>query len=138
MALKYRPGPQKGHARCTMQASILILRRTYPELREENHILPGDRPQRALPPAGETDKSFTFANGGRIKFGYCDSGSDLLSTRATKYGVIFLDEDTQLPEEWFKVFTACLRGANPFPKRMYLTCNPGGSVGHEVGQAAVY
>ena len=108
---------------------ILILRRTYPELRE-NHILPLMTDLKGIAAYRETDKSFTFANGSRIKFGYCDSESDLLQYQGNEYDVIFLDEATQLPEEWFKVFTACLRGANPFPKRMYLTCNPGG-VGHE-------
>ena len=32
-------------------------------------------------------------------------------------------------EEMFLVLAASLRGANAFPKRMYLTCNPGG-IGH--------
>jgi hypothetical protein len=40
--------------------------------------------------------------------------------------VIFLDEATQLREEWIRKIAACLRGANPFPKRIYYTCNPGG------------
>ena len=40
-----------------------------------------------------------------------------------------MDEATQFTEYQFSVLSACLRGANRFPKRMYLTCNPGG-VGH--------
>ena len=43
--------------------------------------------------------------------------------------MIFIDEATQIPEKWFDVLKACVRGANAFPKRIYLTCNPGG-VGH--------
>ena len=47
-----------------------------------------------------------------------------------EYDIIFLDEATQFTEYQFETLTACLRGANDFPKRMYLTCNPGG-IGHE-------
>lgn len=36
---------------------------------------------------------------------------------------------TQIDEQMFQALSASLRGANRFPKRMYLTCNPGG-VGH--------
>jgi phage terminase large subunit len=43
--------------------------------------------------------------------------------------VIFLEEATQLSERAFQYLQTCIRGANEFPKRMYLTCNPGG-VGH--------
>lgn len=40
--------------------------------------------------------------------------------------MIFLDEATQLREEWMRQFAACLRGVNDYPKRIYYTCNPGG------------
>ncbi|MBQ3651693.1 MAG: ATP-dependent Clp protease proteolytic subunit, partial [Clostridia bacterium] len=42
---------------------------------------------------------------------------------------IFLDEATQLTEFQMKTITACLRGVNDFPKRIYYTCNPGGAQG---------
>ena len=41
--------------------------------------------------------------------------------------MIFLDEATQLQEEWIKKINACVRGVNNFPKRTYYTCNPGGA-----------
>ena len=40
--------------------------------------------------------------------------------------MIFLDEATQLDEEWIKKIVACCRGVNSFCKRVYMTCNPGG------------
>ena len=43
--------------------------------------------------------------------------------------MLFLDEATQLTEEQYDRFKACVRGVNDYPKRVYLTCNPGG-VGH--------
>jgi phage terminase large subunit len=107
---------------------ILLLRRTYPELRE-NHIIPLMSELKDIAVYKETDKSFTFPNGSRLKFGYCDNENDLLQYQGNEYDVVFIDEATQIPEKWFDVLKACVRGANKFPKRIYLTCNPGG-VGH--------
>lgn len=75
-------------------------------------------------------KEFQFPNGSIIKLGYCQSESDVLQYQGQEYDIIFLDEATQFTEYQFETLTACLRGANDFPKRMYLTCNPGG-IGHE-------
>ncbi len=107
---------------------MLLLRRTFPELKE-NHILPLQGELKGLAAYKEGDKAFSFANGSRLKFGYCDSERDVLQYQGQEYDVIFLDEATQFTEYQFHTLTACIRGANPFPKRMYLTCNPGG-VGH--------
>ena len=41
-----------------------------------------------------------------------------------------MDEATQFSESQFRTLGACLRGATKIPRRMYLTCNPGG-IGHE-------
>ncbi len=107
---------------------LLIIRRTLPEL-EENHI----RPLRALigdmAEYKDKDKSFRFPNGSLLRFGYCDAESDVLRYQGQEYDCIFLDEATQLTEYQFQTFKGCLRGVNSHPKRIYLTCNPGG-VGH--------
>ena len=108
---------------------ILILRRSFPELRE-NHILPMRADLAGIALYKESDKSFLFSTGSRILFGYCDAESDVLRYQGQEYDVIFLDEATQFTEFQFLTLTACLRGANALPKRFYLTCNPGG-VGHE-------
>ena len=50
--------------------------------------------------------------------------------QGAEYDVIFLDEATQLKQQWIEKITACLRGVNDFPKRIYYTCNPGG-VSHD-------
>ena len=107
---------------------MLILRRTFPEL-YENHI----RQMRVM--IGDAaiwrsqDKTFLFPNGSIIKFGYCKAESDVLQYQGQEYDVIFMDEATQFTEYQYATLTATVRGANNFPKRMYLTCNPGG-VGH--------
>lgn len=107
---------------------ILLLRRTYPELRE-NHILPLLRELHGVARYKETEKAFIFPNGSRLKFGYMDGEGDALQYQGQEFDVIFMDEATQFTEFQFKTLTACLRGANDLPKRFYLTCNPGG-VGH--------
>ena len=107
---------------------ILILRRTLPELRE-NHIIPMTTDLNGVAVYRDSDKSFTFPNKSRIRFGYCDTEMDVHQYQGQEYDVIFMDEATHFTEYQFSCLTACLRGTNNFPKRFYVTCNPGG-VGH--------
>lgn len=107
---------------------ILIVRRTYPEL-INNHIKVL-RPQlQGAARYNDKDKCLTFFNGSTIGFMYCARDSDLDRLQGVEYDIIFLDEATQLSEYQMKTISACLRGANDFPKRIYYTCNPGGQ-GH--------
>lgn len=108
--------------------SMLLIRRTLPELRE-NHIRPLLSELSGVCTYSETKKCFEFPQGSHLHLGYLDSDSDLLKYQGQEYDIIALDEATQLTEYQFQTLKACLRGANSFPKRMYLTCNPGG-VGH--------
>jgi phage terminase large subunit len=105
---------------------ILIIRQTYADLRD-NHINPlaADLPS-SIAPYREVEKSFIFTNGSRIKCSYFATEKDALQYQGQEYDVIFLEEATQFTEKVFIVLTACLRGANAFPKRIYLTCNPDG------------
>nr|DAR09046.1 MAG TPA: Large subunit terminase [Caudoviricetes sp.] len=108
---------------------ILLLRRTYPDL-YQNHIRELSKMLAGTARYVDKTKEFQFSNGSIIKLGYCQSESDVLQYQGQEYDIIFLDEATQFTEYQFETLTACLRGANDFPKRMYLTCNPGG-IGHE-------
>ena len=105
---------------------ILIVRRTYPELLN-NHINQLCEELHGLARYNKSEKIFTFPNGSTIKFGYCNNDKDLDQYQGAEYDVIFLDEATQLQEMWIKKITACVRGVNDFPKRIYYTCNPGGA-----------
>ncbi len=112
---------------------MLIVRRSFPELRE-NHTrqlsaVYAGLPDYLRPKYSETDKAFLFPWGSRIKLGYCDSGDDVLQYQGQEYDVVFLDEATQLTETQFGWLCACVRGTGRYPKRIYVTCNPGG-VGH--------
>jgi hypothetical protein len=107
---------------------ILIVRRTYPEL-INNHIRILRSELLGVAKYNDKDKILTFANASTINFAYCDKDQDLDRLQGTEYDVIFLDEATQLSEYQMKTITACLRGVNDYPKRVYYTCNPGGQ-GH--------
>ena len=108
---------------------ILMVRAHYPEL-EENLV----RPILKWVPAdlyryNGTSHLLTFGNGSIIKFGHWDGDNAEKEYQGVEYDVIFLEEATQLSERAFLYLQTCIRGTNDFPKRMYLTCNPGG-VGH--------
>lgn len=107
---------------------ILIVRREYPEL-EQNIILP----MRKMIPAevavyNGTMRMMFFANGSIIKFGHYGPNDDL-EYQGQEYDWIFMEEATQFTEGQFRTLGACLRGATKIPRRMYITCNPGG-IGH--------
>lgn len=118
---------------------ILIMRRTYPEL--ETTLI---QPMNALiatatmngKPAGDriatynsTLRTLFFATGSIIRFGHLQSAKAVDEYQGAEYDIVFLDEATHFTEWEFRVLGATLRGVNDFPKRMYLTCNPGG-IGH--------
>ena len=104
---------------------ILLVRKTYKEL-VENHM---NRLREMVGKAGRYVKSemkLYLSGGSVIVGGYCASDTDLDQYQGVEYDVIFIDEATQLQEDWIKKIVACMRGVNGFPKRCYLTCNPGG------------
>lgn len=108
---------------------ILVIRRTYPELRT-NHILPMLSLLQDIARYSDKDKCFTFPNGSRIDYGYCSADIDAIRYQGQEYDILMIDEATTLMEEWYDMLKLCVRGVNNYPKRTYITCNPGG-VGHE-------
>ena len=110
--------------------TMMIIRKTYPELRA-NHIKPLTRLCKcgtpdAIAKYNDGKKELDFVNGSTLLFGYCNSESDVDRYQGTEVDILFLDEATLLSEEQIKALTACVRGVNGFPKRIYYTCNPGG------------
>lgn len=107
---------------------ILIVRREYPEL-EQTIIVPMRKMiPKELATYNGTMHMFSFANGSIIKFGHYGAGDDL-EYQGQEYDWIFMDEATQFTERQFRTLGACLRGTTKIPRRIYLTCNPGG-IGH--------
>ena len=112
---------------------IKIIRRTFPELLE-NHIEPICEmlkvgTDKALATYNVSNKLLRFPNGSKIRFGYCNNDNDVRIYQGMESDIVFIEEATQLPEDWIKAIAASVRGTNSFPKRVYYTCNPGG-IGH--------
>lgn len=108
---------------------VLIVRQTYPELLD-NHINPHKLMLNGVARYNGAEHEMRFANGSVIKYRYCAKDDDLLKFYGQEYDVVFVDEATHLSEYQLKAIDTCVRGVNDFPKRMYMTCNPGGK-GHQ-------
>jgi len=110
---------------------ILLLRRTFPELRE-NHILPLQKALKGIAVYKDSTKEFIFKNRSRIKLGYCQNEADILQYQGQAYEVIGMEEATQFTELQYIALTESNRlsgSVTGFSPRMYFTCNPGG-IGH--------
>lgn len=109
---------------------ILIMRSTFREV-DENHIQPicNEVIPLGIAKYNNMNHRLSFTNGSTIQFGNWEGEESERHYNGLEYDWIFLDEATQFTERAFNFLGGCLRGVNDFPKRMYLTCNPGG-VGH--------
>lgn len=103
----------------------LLVRRSYSELMG-NHVQPMLREYGGLVSFDAGARRLCIRGGGTIQLGYCAADRDALRYQGQEYDVIAIDEATQLSEYQFSIFKACLRGTGDCPRRMYLTCNPGG------------
>lgn len=115
---------------CLNYAGIrcLLIRRSLGEIKS-NHLMPMLKEYGEILSYSESEKAISFQNGSKIFFGYCSCDRDVLRYQGQEYDIIAIDEATHLSEYQFSIFKASLRGVNNFPKRIYLTCNPGG-IGH--------
>ena len=104
---------------------ICIVRRTLEDVRK-NHIVPLKVMLHGLARFNQQERTFYFPNGSTIHFEYYAKAADVDHFQGVEYDVIFIEEATQLEEEWIKNIAASCRGANNFPHRIYYTCNPGG------------
>lgn len=132
-----------GKSWCTQRKSVggclkypgikmLVVRRRYEDL--ENSVI---EPILALVPESvavynATQHLLTFYNGSYIKFGNMESYGAATTGKyqGQEYDWIFIEEATQFTEQEFRGLAACCRGASTFPKRVYMTANPGG-IGHQ-------
>lgn len=108
----------------------LLLRRTFPELRE-NHINPMLLDLHDIAKWKESEKVFIFPNGSRIKLGYCENEGDANQYQGQEYDVIGFEEATAFSEAQLVFIATCLRSTRTdFKPRIYYTANPGGP-GHQ-------
>lgn len=113
---------------CYPGIRCLLVRRTLTELKA-NHIVPMLSEYGTIVRFSAGEQAFLLSNGSRIDCGYCDCDRDALRYQGQEYDIVAIDEATQLTEMQFLALRSCLRGVRDVPRRMYLTCNPGG-VGH--------
>ena len=108
----------------------LILRRTYPDLeRSLIRVSLGLFP-REVYRYNRSAHTGQFKNGSVIDFGYCDSEADVYRYQGAEYDTIRFDELTHFTESMYLYLISRLRGANPYPKQVKSSTNPGG-VGHQ-------
>lgn len=110
---------------------ILIVRRRYEDL-ENSVIDPILKLVKDFADYNASKHLLSFHNGSTIKFGNMDGYGSAVAGKyqGQEYDWIFIEEATQFTEQEFRGLAACCRGATPFPKRVYLTANPGG-IGHQ-------
>ncbi len=70
-----------------------------------------------------------FTNGSVIDFGYCANENDVYQYQSAEYDVVRFDELTHFTEAQYVYLISRVRGANPYPKQIKSSTNPGG-VGH--------
>ncbi len=107
----------------------LILRRTFPEL--DKSLI---RTALALYPKelysfNSSSHTGKFKNGSVIDFGYLASENDVYQYQSAEYDCIRFDELTHFTEAQYVYLISRVRGANPYPKQIKSSTNPGG-IGH--------
>ena len=107
----------------------LVLRRTFAELdksliRTSLMLYP-----KKIYSFNSTSHTGKFKNGSIIDFGYCAADNDVFQYQSAEYDVIRFDELTHFTKSQYVYLISRVRGANPFPKQIKSTTNPGG-IGH--------
>lgn len=116
-ALKYKKSKQ------------LILRRTFRDLEKSLIRVSRDLYRQDLCSYNASKYTYTFTNGSIIDFGYINYDNDVFQYQSAEYDVIRFDELTHFTEWMYTYMISRCRGANPYPKQVKSSTNPG-NVGH--------
>ena len=107
----------------------IIFRRTFPDLEKSLIRVSLEFYPREVASYNSSKHIWTFKNGSIIDFGYIDSENDVYQYQSAEYDVIRFDELTHFTKYMYTYMISRCRGANPFPKHIKSSTNPGG-VGH--------
>ena len=107
----------------------IIFRRTFPDLEKSLIRVSLEFYPREAASYNSSKHIWTFKNGSIIDFGYIDSENDVYQYQSAEYDVIRFDELTHFTEYMYTYMISRCRGANPYPKHIKSSTNPGG-VGH--------
>ena len=107
----------------------IIFRRTFPDLEKSIIRTSLELYPREVASYNTSKHIWRFKNGSIIDFGYIDSENDVYQYQSAEYDVIRFDELTHFTEYMYVYMISRCRGANPYPKYIKSSTNPGG-VGH--------
>lgn len=107
----------------------LVLRRTFSELDKSLIRLSLSLFPKKIYTFNSSSHTGKFKNGSCVDFGYCATENDVYQYQSAEYDVIRFDELTHFTEAQYIYLISRVRGANPFPKQIKSSTNPGG-VGH--------
>lgn len=107
----------------------IIFRRTFPDLEKSLIRVSLELYPREVADYNSSKHTWLFKNGSIIDFGYIDNEKDVYQYQSAEYDVIRFDELTHFTEYMYTYMISRCRGANPYPKGMKSSTNPGG-VGH--------
>lgn len=108
----------------------IIFRTTFPELEKSIIRTSLEFYPRDVATYNSSKHTWTFRNGSIIDFSYIATEKDVYQYQSAEYDVIRFDELTHFTEFMYTYMISRCRGANPYPKIIKSSTNPGG-VGHE-------
>lgn len=114
--------------------AALLLRRTYPQLRQPGGLIPRSHEwlQGTAASWNEVEKRWTFPSGATLTFGHVQHETDRYNYQGGEYQFIGFDELTQFPEGVYLYMHSRTRRVegHPVTPRVRAASNPGG-VGHD-------
>ena len=107
----------------------IIFRSTFPDLEKSLIRVSLDMYPLSIADYNSSKHTWKFDNGSIIDFGYIQYEKDVYQYQSAEYDVIRFDELTHFTEFMYTYMISRCRGANPYPKRIKSSTNPGG-IGH--------
>jgi len=107
----------------------LILRNSFPELNRSLILVSVTIFPVGVCSYNQSTHVWKLKNKSIVEFGYLENDGDVQQYQSAEYDVIRFDELTHFTEFQYTYMISRLRGANPFPKQIKSTTNPG-SKGH--------
>lgn len=108
----------------------IIFRTTFPELEKSIIRTSLEFYPRDVATYNSSKHTWTFKNGSIVDFSYIGAENDVYQYQSAEYDVIRFDELTHFTKFMYTYMISRCRGANPYPKRIKSSGNPGG-IGHE-------
>ncbi len=107
----------------------IIFRRTLADLEKSLIRVSLELYPKEVADYNSSKHTWKFKNGSIVDFGYIDNEKDVFQYQSAEYDVIRFDELTHFTEYMYVYMISRCRGANPYPKGIKSSTNPGG-VGH--------